>query len=212
MANYCMNWVEFYGETKPLKKLERKFKKYHQTKYFTEFGDYVLDRGKIGGYEKKYKKLIDQDDTRGLRADGTIDMSIPYKTYLKYGTKWWDFHAELQDVDVFVVSGCSAWSPPEQLIQEICKKYKISAQLDYEEMGMDFAGIIEYDENGIITSNKEYTYNEKRFLEDPSDWISNTIDDWRDDVESFKTEYKSEKWLPKRYYNEIINEINNLNK
>ena len=37
MANNCYNWVQITGNKQVLDKLERKFKKYDTTKYFTEF-------------------------------------------------------------------------------------------------------------------------------------------------------------------------------
>ena len=43
MANNCYNWVSFTGDKKTLDILENKFSKYDQTKYFTEFGDVVLN-------------------------------------------------------------------------------------------------------------------------------------------------------------------------
>ena len=48
MANHCWNYVVFNGNATKIKKLREKFSQYEKTNYFTEFGDYVLDRGKIG--------------------------------------------------------------------------------------------------------------------------------------------------------------------
>ena len=89
MANHCWNWVVLEGSKTALTQVESRMKKYDKTNYFTEFCDYVLKRGKIGEYEKNYAHLINAkpkiSKTSDLLTD--IDMSIPYATYLKYGTR-----------------------------------------------------------------------------------------------------------------------------
>ena len=47
MPNYCWNHVTITGNKKQLKKIKKKFDKYEESIYFTSFGDYVLDIGKI---------------------------------------------------------------------------------------------------------------------------------------------------------------------
>ena len=42
MANHCWNWISLTGETEKMELLENRLNKYKQTKYFTEWGDYVL--------------------------------------------------------------------------------------------------------------------------------------------------------------------------
>lgn len=117
MANHCWNWVVLEGSKTALTQVESRMKKYDKTNYFTEFCDYVLKRGKIGEYEKNYAHLINAKPkpNKTFYKNGDkftdIDMSIPYATYLKYGTRWFDF--EMEGDDTFLqIQGDSAWSPP----------------------------------------------------------------------------------------------------
>ena len=86
MANHCWNWVVLEGSKTALTQVESRMKKYDKTDYFTEFCDYVLKRGKIGEYEKNYAHLINVKPKKNTDLTN-IDMSIPYATYLKYGTR-----------------------------------------------------------------------------------------------------------------------------
>ena len=47
MPNYCWNHVTITGNKKELDKIYRKFDKYQDCNYFTAFGDFILDKGKI---------------------------------------------------------------------------------------------------------------------------------------------------------------------
>ena len=71
MANNCWNYVVFNGDATALKKLRNKFKEYNKTNYFVEFGDFVLDKGKIGATQEELEKK--------------------YKDFYYYGTRCWEF-------------------------------------------------------------------------------------------------------------------------
>jgi len=116
MANYCWNYVTFNGNAAALKKLRNKFKEYDKTNYFLEFGDFVLDKGKIGVTQEELEKK--------------------YKDFYYYGTRWWDFNLNdypCDDEETFTVAGDSAWSPPVRLVKQICQHYSLTADMEYEE-------------------------------------------------------------------------------
>ena len=155
MPNYCWNHVTIEGNTKQIDKIYKKLRKYKICNYFTAFGDFVLDKGKI---DDDYEAIKD-------RYGDNFD------TIYVYGTKWWDINdcggiekfSHVKD-SVITVSGDSAWSPPVKLIEEICKYYKVSATMEYEEPGCDFGGEIFIDKTGIVKDNcyeyGEWIYNQ----------------------------------------------------
>lgn len=145
MANYCWNWVRVTASKQSLNRLESKFKKYDSTNWFTEFGDIVL--------EKKPREYTGQ----------------PFDFYYQYGTKWWDITLERVDDGELVISGDTAWSPPLELMKKVSKKYKAVVYCEFEEPGCDFAGEHKY-ENGNIIMQKDYSYDEYRYIEDKDSW------------------------------------------
>ena len=72
-----------------------------------------------------------------------------------------------------LISGESAWSPMIGLFERICHDYKVEATLNYDEQGLDFAGRISWDSNGVETENEEWTYWENLYL-------TNTVDFWEE--------------------------------
>lgn len=160
MANYCWNWISLTGETEKMELLEKKLSTYGQTKYFTEWGDYILGMGEIGDTEEIFKKRH------------------KHNPYYVYGTKWFDFDIDHKEIDDksgqcnFTISGDSAWSPPITLIERICETYNLNAEMEYEEGGMDFAGILLIDASGI-KSHDEMTSHEYRYKCDVGSWIEN---------------------------------------
>tara|TARA_R110002020_G_scaffold474126_2_gene704699 strand:- start:31 stop:666 length:636 start_codon:yes stop_codon:yes gene_type:complete len=180
MPNYCWNHVTIKGNTKQINKIYKKLRKYKDCNYFTAFGDFVLDKGKI---DDDYEAIKD-------RYGDNFD------TIYVYGTKWWDFEengimeklSHVKD-SVITVSGDSAWSPPVKLIKEICKYYKVSATMEYEEPGCDFGGETIIDEQGITEEN-DYEYGEWKYRQDHVDYIyeelrynyEGNIDELDDDI------------------------------
>ena len=161
MPNHCWNHVTIEGNTKQIDKIYKKLRKYKDCNYFTAFGDFVLDKGKI---DDDYEAIKD-------RYGDNFD------TIYVYGTKWWDINdcggieklSHVKD-SVITVSGDSAWSPPVKLIEEICKYYKVSATMEYEEPGCDFGGETFIDETGIVKDNC-YEYGEWKYRQDHVDYI-----------------------------------------
>ena len=46
----------------------------------------------------------------------------------------------------------TAWSPCIEFVQKVCKKYALSASIEFSETGMNFAGIYDINENGEIVN------------------------------------------------------------
>lgn len=165
MANNCYNSVQIYGDIDTLKKLHDKFNKYKETTYFNEFGSIILD--------KKFDATKEQD-------------------WYQYGTRWWEFDLELDDknisqenTSVLNISGDSAWSPPEQLIHEICEKYKVNAEMFYEEGGCDFMGETNFFWEDDVLKKEEECYSYREGMYKLSDnWHENTYEDIEDGLYS----------------------------
>ena len=189
MANNCWNYVVFNGDATQIKKVRSKFKEYDKTNYFTEFGDFVLDKGKIGDtveiLEKRHKD-----------------------SFYTYGTKWWEFDLDdypCDDETELTIAGDSAWSPPIPLIEQMCIHYSLTADMDYEECGDDFAGIIKFDKTGII-ENKEMTYHEYRYQDDINSWMDNLYYNFEDETDREELEHamKEHDYAEQRHIKEFI--------
>ena len=167
MANNCYNWVHFTGSEESIKKLHDKFNDYKNFNYFTDWGNHVLDI---------------TNDTN----EKTFDWCY------KYGTKWWDFDIERPDIDELIVIGDTAWSPPEQLMEEICKHYDIQCRIEFEEGGNDFGGYAEFNPEGKI-DEYNVSYRQWRYEQDPHcaiddilnslEYCDFTLEDFEDDFE-----------------------------
>lgn len=166
MANNCYNSIQFYGKIDILKKIKSKFDKYEETNFFNEFGDLILD--------KKF-------DPNDKKRDG-----------YEYGTRWFEFDIDLDDKNILQdntyllnISGDSAWSPPEILIHEICKKYKVNAEMFYEEGGADFMGETTFTWTKGVLIHKEECYPYREGMYNLSDnWLENTLEDIYDGLYS----------------------------
>lgn len=172
MANYCWNYVVFNGKATQIKKLRNKFKQYDKTNWFVEFGDFVLDKGKVGLTKEELVKK--------------------YKDFYHYGTRYWEFDLRDypdDDSNTFTVAGDSAWSPPIELINQICITYGLSAEMNYEECNDDFAGIVKFDKTGII-DHKEMTYHEYRYHDDFMSWKDNLAMNYEYEVDREDLEYE----------------------
>lgn len=140
MANYCYNYVTISGDKETIKKIADKLSSYEQCNYFTQFGDYVL--GKI---------------------ENLLGFTIEGRDGYEYGTRWWEFEMDISpDGTLLTLSGDSAWAPPMELIRGISEVYKIYAELDYEEPGMDFAGTYHV-EKGEVMLDEYLTYGEYKY-------------------------------------------------
>ena len=82
-----------------------------------------------------------------------------------FGSKRFTPSVELEDGQLFI-SGDSAWSPMVGLFERICVEYGVEAELEYDEMGYDFAGRIVWDTKGVEVENQEWTYWERLCVKD----------------------------------------------
>lgn len=165
MANYCYNYIEFEGSEESINTLVKCFIKLrqddHSSRTFTE------------ACAVAFPRLIVPED-----AD-----------YLHFGTKWFEYEIQLPvvleshtDEDTgevysrsrFIVNGDSAWNPPEYLTRGLCEEYGVEATHEYDEPGMDFAGILTVDEKGHC-KKEEYSYLEFKHMQDYSYWWDEVI-------------------------------------
>lgn len=166
MANSCYNYIEFEGSTERIDTLVKCFIKLRQEEEghpctFTQ------------ACEVAFPRLI-------VPADAD---------FLHFGTKWFEYEIQLPlvyeshtDEDTgevysrsrFVVNGDSAWNPPEYLTRALCEEYGVKAMHEYEEPGMDFAGVLTIDEKGHC-KKEEYTYYEFKYNTDQGWWWDEII-------------------------------------
>jgi len=187
MANNCNNWITFEGSKSTLSKLEKKLKTYDKSKYFTEWSEYVIGEGKLDGGEGFKKKYGDN-----------------FNVFYMYGTKWFDFEMESDDHGLRVY-GDSAWSPPIKLVEEICKKYKLKAEIEYEEGGCDFGGRTTFDEDGI-TKKEDYSYDEWQYRESYETWEYDLGEMFADEVFTLEEAVIEYPYAKKKEIEKIYNE------
>jgi hypothetical protein len=187
MANHCFNWVNIYGKDRTLNRIVSKLETYHDHKgTFLSWGDIVLNKEPEEGEEER--------------------------EYYYYGTRWWDFEIQRERGEINV-SGDSAWSPPIELIKQICVEYGVTATIEYEEPGCDFGGKTEFDELGEIVEEIEMPYNEWRYHSDPEYLMLNIVSDMEDSMEFYNSEddvIKDYPFLNKQDTEYIIEEYNKI--
>lgn len=139
MANYCFNYMEISVQNgDDREKIIDFFKSYDDFKYFTHWGDSISD--------DKVTHVETHDDV------------------YKYGTRYWDFELET-DKDVLVVRGDSAWAPPTGIAEVLTKAYDCTIRLEYDEPGMNFAGIEYYRKGSIYQQTRYDSWNQWDYTE-----------------------------------------------
>jgi hypothetical protein len=97
------------------------------------------------------------------------------------------------------ISGDSAWSPMTGLFERICVEYGVEAELEYDEMGYDFAGHIIWDSKGVEVLNDEWTYWERLCMKDSDNFWEEM--QWRyENYESFDelvADFNLDEWKDK---------------
>jgi len=58
----------------------------------------------------------------------------------------WEIDSIERDDIILMVSGPSAWVPPHDMLKEISSKYPVSIRLEYDEIGVCFAGHTYYED------------------------------------------------------------------
>ena len=142
MPNWCSNTIVIKGDSKKIADILSKIESAEENKLF--------------------ENLI------GLHPEATEENW--YETNVKwFGTKWdvskGDCNTESNE-DQITITPMTALSPPTHFCQKLAEKYGVTVELTYFEPGMDFAGRIEFDENGECTGSDEYEYNEGMYMLD----------------------------------------------
>lgn len=127
MPNWCWNFIEIKGESEPIQKLTDKINDAIQKKSETLMQDLL-------------EIEISEEDWYDERINN-------------FGCKW-DFNADpyifnFIGENEITISIESAWSPPINFLEKLCKKYNVSATIFYEEGGNDFAGKADVSPDGI---------------------------------------------------------------
>ncbi len=111
-----------------------------------------------------------------------------------YGTKWDFTKSEVDetnnnqeyDAEIIICVG-TAWSPPLAFLDKLCRKYKTTAYIEYEEGGCDFAGTAKFAEGGM-TEDLCYSYFEGLYNRDDNEVFWNEVGhqpEFYDTVEAF---------------------------
>lgn len=197
MPNFCSNYISITGNKDNLKKIANILKKM-KTKSFV------------------MEALI------GLPPEDTVPSITGSKNSTYYGTKW-DFNKLEAELDIqketISMNPFTAWVPPINFLIELCKKFNVSAHIEYSEPGNDFAGVGDINNEGE-TDIKEMTYLEYSYeYEDECFWeneVRQPISDWETeaDVEPYeifsaKFDFISDedKITLREIYDEIVAEI-----
>lgn len=123
MPNWCSNYISFEGKEKALDTFKNDVKK-------IKIGDCLFTALTDVKSEWDYNLWIEQ-----------------------FGTKWSVFMEEYvysSLLDNYSFNCETAWSPCIEFVQKVCKKYALSASIEFSETGMNFAGIYDINENGEI--------------------------------------------------------------
>lgn len=124
-----------------------------------------------------YKSLFDSDVSDMVEDD--------------FGSKRFTPSVSMEDGELHI-SGDSAWSPMVGLFERICVEWGVEAELEYDEMGYDFAGRIVWDSKGVEVINEEFTYWERLCMKDQDNfweemqWRYENYDTFDELVEGFE--------------------------
>lgn len=181
MANYCFNWVIIEGNEDALKEIQSKIEEGMKVEegYLTKVADLLLDENR---HEHNEESLYDV-----------------------YGTRWWDIDRNEIQGDDLVLSGSSAWSPPNVLMQKISEKYQVKITIEFEECGNDFGGSETY-VNGVMIEEVNMSYREWMYFQEPDYALQNLIEDledcpdWFEDLDDLE---KSLHYMTKEHREEI---------
>jgi hypothetical protein len=112
-----------------------------------------------------------------------------------FGSKRFLSSVTIQDGQL-LISGDSAWSPMVGLFERICVEYGVEAELEYDEIGYDFAGRIVWDSKGVEIENEEWTYWERLCIKD-QDYFWEEMQ-WRyeiyEEFDELLQDFQLEKW------------------
>jgi hypothetical protein len=154
MPNWCNNDIRIYGDEKTIKALTNVIKSSEGKLFQTLIG--LPDNMSESDYEVKW-----------------------YDTNLNwFGTKWdVDVNTDCFDFCEDEISFfCeTAWSPPIQFLENLCKMYKLNAYLFYSEGGVGFSGETKliWQDGELSVEDNEYEYNKGLYLLSNEEFWSN---------------------------------------
>lgn len=203
MPNWCNNYITISGDKEKMKPIYDYFKKSQV--------DYEEHSEKVRVIHEKNPEAWKNIDMFIPPLDENLVMNtlVPHdEEYQRikengefiinpqdnfYGTKW-DFNfseANLNqlDEDCITLAPSTAWSPPTAFCERLSKKYDVCVRVEFEEPGIGFVGVEEYD-NGEITEQLIYeNYLEGLYyLQNESFWeneVENTIEYCKEEEKTF---------------------------
>jgi hypothetical protein len=167
MPNWCYNKIVIKGDKSKIKEILEKI-------------------GTIPNATKSvlFKTLIG-DGLNSESRESNIEM---------YGTKW-DVSPEEASVEFsdeqINMTPQTAWSPPVPFCISLAKDYGVNVTITYFEPGNDFAGKCEINEDGEITNEEDYEYNEGTFILDPDEFWNDRENDYLDEEDLDDKDLKS---------------------
>ena len=147
MPNWCNNNINIYGDEGTISTLTSVLKG-------LKSNDYVF-QSLIG---------IPSHMSEADYKDKWYDTNIEW-----FGTKWdisADEHAFTFGKEEISFSCETAWSPPIQFLENLCKMYKINAHIFYSEGGIGFAGQTDFiwTDGELDINDQEYGYLEGLYI------------------------------------------------
>lgn len=122
-----------------------------------------------------------------IGKDPDFDKNGWHESNLKnYGTKWdvctGDSNIEFSD-DTITMTPATAWSPPVPFCLTLAKEYGVNVNITFFEPGCDFAGRCEINDQGEITNEEDYDYNEGTYILDKDEFWNDRTMDYLDEEE-----------------------------
>lgn len=154
----------------------------------------------IIGTPENIKTLKEIFNAENFDLIGTGEWLFDIKTkdaYEDFGTRWFDIGYTDVSENSMIVSGDSAWSPPDMFFLKLSKKYNLEIILEYEEAGCGIGGTHRYS-NGEITEQYDTTYQMYKYKEDG---IYDLINNYFDDADEYNT---FEEWKEQTIDKEVI--------
>ena len=202
MPNWCNNYIKINGDEGTIRTLTAVLKGLKEE-------------------DKVFESLVGLPEhmTKGEYDEKWYDTNIEW-----FGTKWDIDYAEHMftfDKDMITLCCETAWSPPIPFLTNLCKMYKVSAELFYSEGGVGFAGQTTFNwwEDELEVYDEElpyleglYKYSNEEFwgeVEYRTDCIldeEQTLDDF---LEEFTFVSDSDKEELTKLYNETIENNDN---
>jgi len=164
MPNWCNNYIVISGTKSNMKPIYDFFHNGQKKvdEYFEKKQQYIR--------ENPDKTIWDDVESIQLEQQLVMSTLVPHdKEYEKikesgsfiinpqdrfYGTKW-DFDLKESNVNevtetCITLAPSTAWSPPSEFCERLCRKYNVEVTIDYEEGGVGFVGRETFTNEGMI--------------------------------------------------------------